>query len=472
MEVRVARHKLKPSRAQYALLAKVRGHCMRLRNACLQEIRDSHRAARREAARHGRDRPAPEDWIAVRREEVADFMAWQAMKEPDLRRRHSQSEQRRIAKLRARIEIGDPKADPGDLAERPWRPKDASSFGRGVSKADQMRRLAEIREADPEGIGSVPLSILRDQVETVHLAMDAFFERVKAGQKPGFPRFKSYERVRSIACPIGDGIQLRQNAITGRSTLQAPMLWRGGLEMPMHRDLPGVAKTIRLTCDGRFWWATIACEVESVEAGAHPRAGTAIGIDAGIRRLMTFDDGSFVKNPKFLEADAPEIRRLSRRLSRAKRGSHGRAKAKRALARARAATANRRRTHHHKVSKDVVARAETIFIEDLKIRNMTRSAAGTVDEPGVNVAAKSGLNRGMLDASISALYAMIDYKAASAGGRVVRVDPRNTSTDCSECGGREPGARRREIYRCSCGAELDADHNGARNVCARGLLAA
>ena len=101
-----------------------------------------------------------------------------------------------------------------------------------------------------------------------------------------------------------------------------------------------------------------------------------------------------------------------------------------------------------------------------------RAATGTADEPGTRVAQKRGLNRGMLDASISALYGMIDYKAASAGGRVVRVDPRNTSTDCSECGGREPGARRQERYRCSCGAELDADHNGARNVYARGLLAA
>ena len=472
MEVRTARHKLKPSRAQYALLASVRGHCMRLRNACLQELRDSYRAARREAARHGRGRPAPADWIAVRHEEIADFMAWQAMKEPDLRRRHAQSEGRRIAKLKARIARGDHKADPQDLAERPWRARDVSSFGRGISKADQMRRLAGIRDADPDGIGSVPLSILRDQVETVHRAMDAFFERVKAGHKPGFPRFKPYERVRSIACPVGDGIQLRCDAATGRTTLRAPMLWHGGLEMPMHRDLPGVPKTIRLTYDGRFWWATIACEIESVEAGAHARAGTAIGIDAGIRRLLTFDDGTFVPNPRFLEADAPEIRRLSRRLARAKRGSHGRAKAKRALARARAATANRRRTHHHKVSKDVVARAETIFVEDLRIRNMTRSAAGTTDEPGINVAAKRGLNRGMIDASISSLYAMIDYKAASAGGRVVRVDPRNTSMDCSVCGGREPGARRQERYRCSCGAELDADHNAARNVVLRGLLAA
>ena len=399
-------------------------------------------------------------------------MAWQAMKETDLCRRHAQAEERRVAKLRARIASGDPTADPAGLMVCPWRPKDATSFGRAISKADQYRRLVEIRAADPKGIGAIPVSILRDQVGVVHKAMEAFYERVKAGRKPGFPRFKGYDRVRSMGCPIGDGIQLKRDAATGRATLHAPMLWHGGMEMRMHRDLPGAPKTIRLTYDGRFWWATIACQVETVEPGAHPRAGTTVGIDAGTRRLLTFDDGTFVANPKFVEEDAPEIRRLSRRLSRAKRGSHGRQQAKRALARARARTANRRRTYHHKTSKDVVAKAETILVEDLKVRNMVRSAAGRGDEPGTNVAAKRGLNRGMMDAAISALYGMIRYKAASAGGRVVSVDPRNTSNDCSECGGREPGARRKERYRCSCGARLDSDHNAARNILARGLLAA
>ncbi len=76
MEVRTARHKLKPSRARYALLAGVRWHLRNLRNGGLQELKDSYRAARREAARHGRDRPSPEDWIVVRREEIVEFLAW------------------------------------------------------------------------------------------------------------------------------------------------------------------------------------------------------------------------------------------------------------------------------------------------------------------------------------------------------------------------------------------------------------
>ncbi len=466
MEVRTARYKLRPTRAQYAALRGVRAHLRDLRNACLQEMKDSYRAACREAARHGRDRPTPADWIVVRREEITEFLVWQHAKEPQLRAGHIRAEERRIVKLKARIASGDPKADPASLTVRPWRPKAAPDFGRAISKADQYRRLAEIRAAEPEGIGAIPLEVLRDQVDIVHRAMDRFFEQVKTGRTPGFPRFKSYDRVRSLGCPMGDGISLKGDRLV------APMLWDGAMAMHMHRDLSGMPRTIRLTYDGRFWWATITCRIESMESGTHPLAGTAIGIDAGVRRLLTFDDGTFVPNPLFLAEDEPATRRLARALARCRRGSHCHNKAKRALARARAATANRRRTHHHKVAKDVVARAETIFVEDLKIRNMVRSAAGTAAEPGVNVAAKRGLNRGMHDAAISALYGMIRYKAASAGGRVMSVEPRNTSTDCSECGGREPGARRKERYRCSCGAELDADHNAARNVLLRGLLAA
>ncbi len=466
MEVRTARYKLRPTRAQYAALRNVRAHLRDLRNACLQELKDSYRAACREAARHGRERPTSDDWIVVRREEITEFLAWQHAREPYLRASHARAEERRIAVLKAKIAGGDPKAYPEKLAVRPWRPKDASDFGRAISKADQYRRLAEIRAADPNGIGAIPIEVLRDQVDIVHRAMDAFFERVKAGHTPGFPRFKSYDRIRSLGCPVGNGISLKGDRLV------APMIWDGAVTMHMHRDLPGTPRTIRLTYDGRFWWVTVTCRIDDTASRTHACAGTVIGIDAGIRRLLTFDDGTFVPNPRFLPEDASATRRMARALARCRRGSHGRNKAKRALARARAATANRRRTHHHRVSRDVVARAETIFVEDLKVRNMVRSAAGTADEPGVNVAAKRGLNRGMHDAAISILYGMIRYKAASAGGRVVSVDPRNTSTDCSECGGREPGARRRECYRCSCGAELDADHNAARNVLLRGLLAA
>lgn len=438
---------------------------MQLRNACLQELKDSYRAACRAAARHGRNRPLSVDWIEVRQEEIAEFVIWQEAHQVDLRRRHDQAEARRVAKLQDRIAKGNTKVDPVNLQIRVWQPKTAVDFGRSISKQDQMRRLSEIRRSDPDGIGGIPLSILRDQVDIVHKAMDDFYRRVKKGQKPGFPRFKNFDRVRSIACPIGDGIQLVEGKLISKK------LWHGAIPMRMHRDLPGKPKAIRLTYDGRFWWSTIACEVEAAEIGQHALVAKEVGVDAGIRRLMTFDDGSFIENPQFFKGGVGEIRRANRKLARAKRASHAYHKAKRALAAIHRRLANRRRTHHHKVSKDLVSRAGTIFIEDLKIKNMMRSAAGTIKEPGKNVAAKRGLNRGLSDASISTLYNMIRYKAESAGGQVIAVEPYNTSQDCSECGGREAGARKKDRYRCSCGADLDSDHNGARNIRIRGTLA-
>ncbi|WP_206240397.1 RNA-guided endonuclease InsQ/TnpB family protein [Novosphingobium terrae] len=449
---------------QYARLREWRLHLRNLRNACLQELIDSYRAARASALRRGRDRPIAEDWIRVRAEEIRDFMVWQERAEPDLRRRHAQAEQRRIERLRDLMTAGR-NVDPLDRNVRPWQLRTEKDFGRPISKLDQKRRLADIRAADPEGIGHIPLEILRDQVDIVHRAMDGFFRRLKAGEKPGFPRYKSYERVRSLGCTLGEGIQLKK----GR--LFAPMLWHGGLEITMHRDLPGKPRTVRLTYDGRFWHVTIACEVDVAQV-AHAKPGSACGVDAGVNRLLTYDDGSFAENPRFGDAAAPEIRRLARRLARAKWASLSRHKARRALAAANRRLRNRRSTHRHKVALDLARRAETVYIEDLKLRNMTASASGTVEEPGTQVAQKRGLNRGILDAAIATIYTMARYKAASAGGRIIAVDPRHTSQDCSECGGREPGARRQERYRCSCGAALHADHNAARNILARGLLAA
>jgi putative transposase len=464
MSVLTFRYKLKPSTTQYAALKAPRWHLRNLRNGCLQELKDSYGAARRAASRHGRDRPIAKDWIEVRGEEIREFVAWQDLHEPDLRRRHERAETRRIAKLFEKMADGRT-IDLDAVQRRPWKAKTAADFGRPISKADQYRRLAEIRASDPDGIGSIPLTILRDQIDIVHKAMDAFYDRVKLGQKPGFPRFKSYDRVRSYGCGVGTAIQIKGDR------LYAPMLWHGGVRINMHRDLEGVPKTVRLIYDGRFWHAGITCRMED-ENVVHPRAGIVCGVDAGVTRLLTFDDGTFEENPRYGETAAPEIRRLVRRLARAKRGGHARIKAKRALASAHRRLRNRRLTNRHRIAKSLALRAERIFIEDLNIKNMMASAAGTMDEPGNRVAQKRGLNRGIADAAIATIYRMTRYKAERAGGAVIAVDPRNTSTDCSECGGREPEARDRSSYRCSCGAHLHADHNAARNVLARGLLKA
>ena len=133
---------------------------------------------------------------------------------------------------------------------------------------------------------------------------------------------------------------------------------------------------------------------------------------------------------------------------------------------------NQRSDQVHKVALDLVRTADVIAREDLRIGNMTRSAAGTVGKPGRNVAAKSGLNKSMLDAGWGVFFQILTHKAESAGRTVIAVDPRNTSRACSQCGYCEAGNRDKEVFRCLlCGYLAHADTNAATNIAVRAGLA-
>jgi putative transposase len=138
-----------------------------------------------------------------------------------------------------------------------------------------------------------------------------------------------------------------------------------------------------------------------------------------------------------------------------------------ALARVHERIRDARTTWLHQRSAEIAARFEIVAVEDLRLRNMTRSARGTSAEPGTNVRQKAGLNRSMLDASIGRFIDMLRYKTERASGEVRRVDARNTSQDCSGCGTRVPKPLRQRIHRCEgCGLVLHRDHNAARNILA------
>jgi len=132
----------------------------------------------------------------------------------------------------------------------------------------------------------------------------------------------------------------------------------------------------------------------------------------------------------------------------------------------------RRTDQAHKVALDLVRTTDVIAREDLRIGNMTRSATGTIDEPGRNVAAKSGLNKSILDAGWGVFFQILTHKAESAGRTVIAVDPRNTSRTCSQCGHCEAGNRDKEVFRClSCGYLTHANTNAATNIAVRAGLA-
>jgi transposase len=163
--------------------------------------------------------------------------------------------------------------------------------------------------------------------------------------------------------------------------------------------------------------------------------------------------------------EAARLRRLQRRLARAKRGSARRTRVKAAIARVKAREADRRRDWVERTSTMLAARFDVIRVEDLRIRNMTRSAAGTVEAPGRNVAQKAGLNRSILANGWGLLVARLEHKAP---GRVEKINPAYTSQRCSRCGHVDPDNRKSQaVFECtSCRFRCNADVNAARNIAA------
>jgi putative transposase len=295
-------------------------------------------------------------------------------------------------------------------------------------------------------------------------AFAAFFRRVKAGEKPGFPRFRSHRRFDTLTWQKGNGWKLDGERLRVQGV--------GSVRVKLHRSIPdgatvGEMKVTR-SSDGRRWHACFTVKLD--EPRPRPITGESVGIDLGVRALVTLSTGEQLQGPRPAGAGVPAVRRAARRVARRKKGSNRRRKAVALLARHREREANRRREHAHKLSRRLVDRFDLIAVENLHVRNMVRSARGTIEAPGVNVAQKRGLNRSIADQGWSQLVSMIGYKAADAGAQVVKVNPANTSRTCAECGAVDARSRRAEWFRCvACGHVADADVNAARNVLARAL---
>ena len=195
-----------------------------------------------------------------------------------------------------------------------------------------------------------------------------------------------------------------------------------------------------------------------------------MGIDFGVVSRVTLSDGRSVerRSADYREREGA----LQRRISACKRGSNNQRKLRRQLARMMHRESVRNHNECHRITTGLVNDFGTIVVEDLRIDNMTRSASGTVEEPGVNVAAKSGLNRSILEHTWGKCNLMLEYKAGWYGRTYVKVNPAYTSQTCMRCGAVDPKSRSGKVFKCTgCGATADADHNASVNVLNRYLAA-
>jgi len=343
-----------------------------------------------------------------------------------------------------------------------WRMRKVS-----VRYGQQSAQLKDIRGLDPDQ-GRWSFSSQQATLRRLDKAFAAFCGRCKAGQKPGYRRFRALDRWDSVEWP-SDGDGCRWKPDMGRVYLQGI----GHVKVHAHRAVQGRVKTISLKREGRRWYAVLSCD--DVPAESLPATGREIGLDVGVARFATTSDGEIIANPRFTRKSAGELAAAQQALARKKRGSSNRRRAKATIGEVHRKIRNRRADFHHKTARALVNTCDAIALEDLNTDGMTRRPAPKPDpdQPGEflpnNAAAKGGLNRSILDAGWAQFAGILAAKAEEAERRVVFVNPAHTSIDCHRCGRRCTRPQQDTVV-CPVHGSMDADCNGALNIYARAGL--
>lgn len=266
----------------------------------------------------------------------------------------------------------------------------------------------------------------------------------KNGLKGGFPRFKSFDRMKSLNYP--------QSGFNIESKLQVTPF--GGISIKQHREIKGEVKTLSLKRESSGKWYAVFTAEESPQ---EPRInlGEKVGVDLGLKSFATLSDGIKIKNPRHLKKHEERLALLQRQLSQKKKRSMNRYKTKRKVALLHEKVSNTRLDYLHKVSSKLVSKYSFIALEQLAPKQM----------------AKQDYGKSIHDAGWGMFSNMLRYKAESAGCEVVFVNPKNTTKECSSCGGIQDMPLSERIYYCpECGMLKDRDLNAAINILNRATV--
>jgi len=317
--------------------------------------------------------------------------------------------------------------------------------GKSISKYETHYLLPEWKKNKPE-LKEVFSQTLQNVQERVDLAFKAFFRRVKAGEAPGYPRFKGKGWYDSFTYP-----QLGFKLSFGKLRLSKI----GDVKIKLHRPIEGEIKrlTVRRSSTGK-WFACFSVEIDD-PAKPPWKGGLMAGIDVGLESFATLSNGEKIDNPRFFRSEEKALAIAQRRLSKYEKGTPERRRALKVVQRTHERIANRRYDFAHQVSHNLVERFGLIAFEDLSITKMLKNRC---------------LAKSISDAAWRMLVITTSYKAESAGSMVVLVDPRNTSQLCSRCGLKVPKSLSDRVHEChQCGLVMDRDENAAINILRLGL---
>ena len=325
--------------------------------------------------------------------------------------------------------------------------RDAYAIGHvSINYHDQRAQLPDIKAIRPD-VAAVYSQVLQDVLRRCDKAFDNFFRRVKTGEEPGYPRFKSKAFFDSFVYPqsgfslAGDKLHLSKI---------------GSCRVRLSRPVEGKIKTCTIKREADGWYVIFA--VEPNQSRFIPKTGKATGIDLGIECFAALSNGHRVENPKHYPAAESELKTAQRTVSRRKnKRSNRRRKAVNILARKHLHIKRQRADFHHKTALDVIRTYDHITIEDLNVCGMVKN---------------HHLAKSISDAGWNQFAMILTSKAANAGREVVKVNPAYTSQDCSQCGSRVRKSLAIREHRCiNCGFVAHRDHNAAINIQKRGTRA-
>jgi putative transposase len=312
-----------------------------------------------------------------------------------------------------------------------------------ITYYQQSKQLRDIRSCGNLQLAN--FSSCQEVLRRVDKTFQAFFRRVKQGQKAGYPRFKPLTRFHSYSFPkYGNGCTLREN---NRLYIQGV----GELKIKLHREVAGQIKTVTLTKICGKWYACLSVIVPC--PAPLPQTGTVIGIDVGVSSFAVLSDGSTIKNPRYYETTQAKLRRVQRKVCRRKKASNRRRKAVYQLRGVHQHIKNQRSDFHHQVSRKLIKQYDVIAYENLNITGLARSR----------------LAKPIADVGWGSFLTKLSDKAAEAGREIVKVSPHGTSQRCI-CGAPVPKTLRDRWHYCPmCQLSVNRDHASALEILRLGL---
>jgi len=323
-----------------------------------------------------------------------------------------------------------------------------------ISLYQQLGTIPSLK-LERQSLASVHSQVLQNVGVRLDLAFQAFFRRVKAGEEPGYPRFRGAGWYDGFTYPQegrkgGTWLETLPN---GKQAIRLAKI--GAIKMVYHRPVEGHIKTTCVKrCSTGKWYVTFSCEVEDAPL---PERTEQVGIDVGLKTFATLSDGSTIDSPRFFRAEEKALKRVSRQHAKLAKGTPERRKHRKAVARVHERVSFRRHNFVHQESRRIVDGHQVIAVEDLAVNRLLHNHC---------------LSKSISDAAWGMFASILSGKAASAGRQYIAVNPAYTSQDCSRCHHRQKMLLSDRVYRCPCcGLVIGRDHNAALNILGLGQQA-